>query len=183
MLNLRKVRNGLLLCSALAMVPAQAAFHLWDVAEIYSSDDGSVQFIELFCAVNGQQFLNAHTLEAISDGNSVVFTFPGNSGSPTANKRLLIATSNFAALPGAVTPDFILPDNFINRDAANITLDFGPGQDVLNFTGDDLPNDGVMSIDDNLNVMTNSPTNFADQTGSITVLPVEIFSNGFEDPK
>lgn len=169
----------LILASALTG-RSHAAFHLWDITEIYSSEDGSVQFIELFCPNNGQQFLDAHTLAANSDGTTVTFTFPGNSGSPTLNRNLLIATSNFAALPGAVTPDFILPDNFINPNAASIELNFGPGQDVISFTGADLPGDGVMSIDDNLNVMTNSPTNFAGETGSIEVPSALIFEDGFE---
>lgn len=33
---------------------AQAAFHLYDIREIYSNGDGSVQFVELFTAANGQ---------------------------------------------------------------------------------------------------------------------------------
>ncbi len=157
-----------------------ANFHIWDISEIYTNEDGSVQFIELFCPANGQEVLNNHQIAATSDGNTVTFTFPSNSGTPTLNKRLLIATSNFAVLPGAVTPDFILPDNFINPNASAFTVNFGLGQDIMTFSGDQLPNDGVTSIDRNLVQATNSPTNFPGETGSINSNNDEIFSNGFE---
>ena len=159
-------------------------FHLWELSEVYSDESGSVLYIELFCPQNGQQFLNNHELIASSDGNMVTFTFPGDSGSPTLNQFLLIATSNFASLPGAVTPDFILPDQFFDRTATSLQLDFGPGQDIINLTGADIPFDGLSS----LNLLpttpvqiTNSPTNFAGNIGNIFVLPDTVFSNGFED--
>jgi hypothetical protein len=163
---------------------ALANFHLWDLSEIYSDESGDVLYIELFCAVNGQQFLNAHDLIATSDGNAVTFTFPGDSGSPTQDKFLLLATSNFASIPGAVTPDFILPDQFFDRTATNLQLNFGPGQDIINITGADIPFDGLSS----LNLLpatptqtTNSPTNFAGNIGDIFVPPNTLFKNGFED--
>lgn len=164
----------------LVSTQGRSAFHLWDIAEIYSSADGSVQFIELFCPVDGQQFLINHDMVATSDGNVVTFTFPSNSGDPTQNKRLLLATANFAALPGAVTPDFILPDNFFDPNAANIQFDFGPGQDIINLTGADIPSDGLSSIDDGLNQATNTPTNFAGDTGEIFVDPDLIFASNFD---
>ena len=34
-----------------------AAFHEWDIAELYSNEDGSVQFIEMFTPFGGQEFL------------------------------------------------------------------------------------------------------------------------------
>lgn len=33
---------------------AQAAFHAWDVAEVFSNADGSIQYIEFTTASNGQ---------------------------------------------------------------------------------------------------------------------------------
>jgi hypothetical protein len=161
-----------------------SAFHLWELSEVYSDESGNVLYIELFCPQNGQQFLDGHDLIATSDGNAVTFTFPGDSGSPTLNQFLLIATSNFASLPGGVTPDFILPDQFFDRTASTLELNFGPGQDVISLTGSDIPFDGLSS----LNLLpatpvqvTNSPTNFAGNIGDIFVLPDTIFSNGFED--
>jgi hypothetical protein len=140
-----------------------------------------VQFIELFCPANGQQFLTNHQLAATSDGVTVTFTFPGDSGNPTLNKTLLLATANFAALPGAVTPDFILPDNFINPNAASILIDFGLGQDNMSFSNAQLPSDGINSIDRFLVQAVNSPTNFAGQSGSLNAVDDSVFSNGFEE--
>ena len=174
------MKNILLFSLLIIPTIGKSAFHLWDIAEIYSSDDGSVQFIELVCDVNNQQFLSGHDLFADSDGNVVTFTFPSNSGSPTADKRLLIATASFASLPGAVTPDFTLPDNFFNPTATAIQINFGPNSHIVNFSGSDVPSDGMSSIDDNLVSAVNSPTNFAGDTGSIFVEPDFIFASGFE---
>lgn len=161
-----------------------ANFHLWDLSEVYSDESGDVLYIELFCAVNGQEVLFNHGLNATSDGNQVSFTFPSNSGTPTQNKFLLIATSNFASIPGAVTPDFILPDQFFDRTANSIEFNFGPGQDVITVAGTDIPFDGFSSLDllpaTPVQIL-NSPTNFAGQTGDINVISDNIFSNGFED--
>ena len=161
-----------------------ANFHLWDLSEVYSDESGDVLYIELFCAVNGQEVLFNHGLNATSDGNQVSFTFPSNSGTPTQNKFLLIATSNFASIPGAVTPDFILPDQFFDRTADSIEFDFGPGQDVITVAGTDIAFDGISS----LNLLpatpvhiTNTPTNFAGDAGQIFIIPDTVFSNGFEN--
>ena len=177
LVNLKKITIIIILF--LLSNSVNAAFHIWDISEVYSNQDGTVQYVALFCPSNNQQFLAGHDLAATSDGNTVTFTFPGNSGSPTMNKNLLIATSNFAALPGAVTPDFILPDNFINPNATSITVDFGVGQDAITFAGTDLPNDGINSIDDSIVSGINSPTNFAGDMGLLND-PDVVFSNGFE---
>ncbi|MCA9240260.1 MAG: hypothetical protein KDA37_08675, partial [Planctomycetales bacterium] len=95
-----------------------AAFHFWDISEVYSNADGSVQFIELFTNANSQQFLLNHTITS----NANTFSFPSNSPSPTSLHHLLIATAGFGSLPGGVTPDFTLPANFFN-----------PASDTINF--------------------------------------------------
>ena len=46
--------------------PAHAAFHLWDFSEVYSNADGSVQFIELFVASNGEQFTRNQRITSLS---------------------------------------------------------------------------------------------------------------------
>jgi hypothetical protein len=161
-----------------------SSFHLWDLSEVYSDESGDVLYIELFCAVNGQQFLINHDLIVTSDSNSVTFTFPSNSGSPTAGQFLLLATSNFASIPGAVTPDFILPNNFFDRTATSIELNFGPGQDVITVAGTDIPSDGTTSLDLIPAIpvqIANSPTNFAGDIGNVNIQSGVIFSNGFED--
>jgi hypothetical protein len=137
-----------------------AAFHLWNISEVYSNADGSVQFIELFTTSNSQQFVINHQIIT----NSNTFTFPANSPSPTANHRLLIATPGFALLPGAVVPNYTLP----------VTNFFNPASDTINFVGADsvnvsgAPTDGIMSLHYPAAVVAaNSPTNYAGQAGSL----------------
>lgn len=167
----------------LASTPfAHAAFHLWDINEIFSNADGSVQFIELFCPVDGQQFLMNHDLNATSDGDLQNFVFPTDSGAPTANQFLLLATPGFELLPGGVNPDYTIPPGFFDPNATTITLDFGPGQDMVTFSSTDLPVDGMTSLNPDLTTGVNSPTNFNGDQGSVDV-PVDlIFADSLETP-
>ena len=47
---------------------ALASFHLWDIDEVYSTADGSVQFVRLSSKSDGQGLLTGHAL---------TFTGPG----------------------------------------------------------------------------------------------------------
>lgn len=150
-----------------SLQPAQANFHEWDINEIYTNADGTIQFVELFTTFNGQHVTDNHTIRASQGGSSNDFVFPDDSPAPTGNHHLLIATSGFASLTGAVTPDFILPDNFL----------FTP-DGTVNFIGADsrtyasLPTDGILSIHyPSGNTDTNSPTNYAGQAGSVNSPP------------
>jgi serralysin len=162
---------------------AQASFHFWDINEVYSNADGSVQYIELFTASNNQQFTSGRVIN-VEDGGVIIntFTFPGPTPSPTAEHHLLIATPGFAVLPGAVTPDFTLPStSFFNQAAAITTIDFMLA-DLLTFTNVNLPTDGVLSLNANLTTGTNSPTNFNGDAGSLTSTPPltgDLDSDGF----
>ncbi len=138
--------------------PVRATFHLWDINELYTNADGTVQFIELFTAFNTQQFTNG---QVITFGPNT-FTFPGNTPSPTGNHHLLIATSAFAAMAG-VTPDFILADHFLS--AAGGTVNF-VGADFVTFPS--LPTDGVRSRVFPANTIAlNSPTNYNGMIGFV----------------
>ena len=104
------IKTPLVALAAISLVlisnSAQAAFHLWSFSEFFSNADGSVQFIEMVAAGSGETVANGAQIRTTS-GNT--FSFPGNLTGNTLNKRLLIATSGFASIPGAVTPDFTLP--------------------------------------------------------------------------
>ena len=63
---------------AVSALSANAAFHLWHVKEVFSNADGSVQFIELFDSIGGEQFVANHTLRSNSDGVIKNFVIPGN---------------------------------------------------------------------------------------------------------
>ena len=151
----------------LSALPAAASFHTWNVGEIYSNSDGSVQFIELVNGNNNNQDeFNNITLES----NGATYTFSGalSVGNATANLRLVIATPSFQALAG-IAPDYNdLPANFFVP--AGDSINFG-GVDTVTFTG--LPTNGSDSFnytgDDGagLTTATNTPTNLASQTGQV----------------
>src|SRR5258706_11072457 len=89
---------------------AQAAFHLWQINEIYSSSDGSVQFIELrdSSGLNGENALATHFIQSVSGTLTNKFIFPTNlASSITANKSFVIGTANLASIPGGVRPDYV----------------------------------------------------------------------------
>lgn len=163
-------------CLVFAPTPAQAAFHLWQIKEVFSNADGSVQYIELFTTASGQEFVDGHTITTDDGTTTRTFTFPANSSSGTANKHLLIATPGFARLSGAVTPDFTLPCGpFFSPNATTISITFD-GADSEMFLGATLPKDGANSLtDSNLGgtsafvASASSPVNFAGSSGSIAL--------------
>ncbi|MCH9003532.1 MAG: hypothetical protein IIC02_13250, partial [Planctomycetes bacterium] len=174
--------------SFLLSSPALATFHFWNINEIYSNADGTVQYIELFTTFNSQQFTTGTTIRASQGASSNDFVFPSNTPAPTAGHHLLLATADFASLPGAVTPDFTLADGFL----------FTP-DGIVNYIGansltyDCLPTDGILSLHCDANngisctatsVGVNSPTNYAGATGSIDASgggDAEILCNGIDD--
>ena len=163
-----------LFCSAVLLfscATASAGSHNWWIHEIFSNADGTVQFIELkeCCGTSSEILLLGKWI--LSDTTTAQFVFPANlTPGTTADKHLLLATTGFAALPGAPTPDHIIVDNFFDLNADILTyllympptLTFGTGQ---------LPTDGVTSLNQDLSTGVNSPTNFAGETGSVDASP------------
>jgi serralysin len=156
----------------------QAAFHLWDVNELYSNADGTIQFIEMHVPSsepfnNNEHFVNGTMFSSTNGPTTNTFVLDHNldTSIPTSERYFLAGTSGFAAAPGAVTPDFILPNGFL--------FPFGGGlltfQDAQTATLDSalyasLPL-GIMSWNRDGSNGINSPTNFAGQAGSIVPLP------------
>ncbi len=139
--------------------------HLWRISEIYSNDDGTVQFIELFnnsvSTIEGFLSVTSFT----TDSNS--YFYPSDLVGDTAFKRFLMATPDFNDLPGAPAPDYIIPANFFDPDGDTLTFVFSIGSDAVTFGPGQLPVDGINSIDRDLVVGLNSPTNFAAAAGSV----------------
>ena len=104
---------------------AQAGNHTWDVNEIFSNFDGTVQFIELFEANGATNEVGMPGQTIATDANS--FVLPGDTlEPPTTHKFLLIATQAFADLPGAPTPDYIIDGfdpGFFDTNLATITVE------------------------------------------------------------
>lgn len=167
----------LLTVGACGATAARAGSHLWEINEIFSNDDGTIQFIELKepTGANFEVALNGHDL--ISVGTGHVYHITQNLVPPTGFKHLLFGTPAFAALPGAPTPDYIIPPNFFVVSADTIEWEPNLNYDTFTFTAGQLPIDGVHSIHiTNYNLDTfvtgiNSPTNYGGDTGTINAGP------------
>ena len=156
------------LVAALYPMIAHATFHTWKIETIYSSADGTVQFVVLhesqgFAAQDqwaGKTFTNTHA------GLTKTFTFPANlPSSLTAGARVLIATQGFAAL-GLVTPDYVVPNGFLATDGG--TLNYASVDQV---TYAALPTDGASAITRTGASAPNVATNFAGASAVIPPLP------------
>ncbi|HEY8154225.1 MAG TPA: IPTL-CTERM sorting domain-containing protein [Myxococcota bacterium] len=143
---------------------AFAGTHTWDVNEVFSNADGSVQFVELVEANGTPNELGVPGQTLSSSLES--FTIGGGPLSPpTSNKFFLIATAAFAALPGAPTPDsIVLASNTPIFANTGDTINYGP-YDSLAFGS--VPTNGILSLNRNLTTGTNSPTNYAGTSGSV----------------
>jgi serralysin len=160
----------LALLAVLLLVPlsASARFHLWQITEIYSNANGTVQFVEAE-VVNPTDNENLTASKSLSS-NSVSFTMPTDLATTTTTHFLLFATPAFVSQPGCtnVTPDFTLAGpNFMSTVAADL-INFA-NVNNFSYTAGELPTDGVNSLNEpyNSNVRTtaaNSPTNYAGQT-------------------
>src|SRR4051812_15513334 len=169
-----------------AMRSADAAFHLWNVKEVFSNADGSVQFVEMFDNSGGETSVNGFKLRSNSDGVIKEFTFPSNLVNSTPG-HMLIATSGFGSLTGGVTPTFTFNQSstaltlpFFNPNATNITFSFTGSNDTMTLTGAALPKDGIRSLTDanasgspnltsNNSSGVNSPTNLLGASGGINL--------------
>lgn len=149
-----------------------ASFHLWEINEIFSCPDGSVQFVEMRTTSTGQEFLQGHELQATNGAQTHSFIFPNNKPNySTTPKFLLIATTGFSSLAG-VTPDYTLPiTGFIFTTGAGSVELVGAVTPPLTYSAGQLPLDGLNSLAQGGVITNASPTNFAGQTGSISCLP------------
>jgi hypothetical protein len=168
---------GWIACAAVATVlavagAAHAKSHLWRFTEVFSSADGSVQFIEMRVfdpAGTGEWVINGMELKS----NANAYYFPNDLPQENTFERwMLVATQAFADLPGAPAPDFIMPENFF--DPADDRLVYRQHRDILTIPAATMPTDGIHSLErefstGDLSTPINSPTNFAGETGSVIV--------------
>ncbi|MDZ4780744.1 MAG: hypothetical protein SGJ19_10860 [Planctomycetia bacterium] len=158
----------LIVCAAFASAISafatdiQAAFHRWAFTEAFSNEDGSVQFIEMRTPFNGEDLMAGHALDSNGPPFAVTTDLPSNL---TANKSFIFGTAAYAALPGAVTPDYLIPANFFNP--AGDFLNWANNSATMTIAAGQLPLDGVLSLLKNGTTAVNSPTNFAGAIGHI----------------
>jgi len=169
------LRWVLALVALVAASAAWATFHTYQIDEIFSNADGTVQFMVLreAAGMNGQNFLAGRTLTSTGGSANQTFTFPTNLGvsmdtgygqmlTPTAFTRVLIATQGFAQL-GIVAPDYLIPNGFI--PTGNGTINYA-GVDQVTYTT--LPVDGVTALKRGGTTQQNLATNFAGVSGSVS---------------
>jgi len=170
----RALSSLLSLLAVLAAPAAWATFHTYQIDEIFSNADGTVQYVVLHEAAgaDGQNLWAGHTLQSTSGNTTQTYTFmanlPGGSqgpyggmSAPTAFTRVLVATRGFADL-NIVTPDFIVPNGFL--PLANGTVNYA-GVDQVTYTA--LPTDGVTAVNRSGATIQNLATNYAGMSASV----------------
>lgn len=148
----------------LAAVPANAAFHLWAINEIYTNSSGTLQFIELVDTFGSQNFVNGQQIQVSNVPNTLTNTFnvPGAQlpGS-TQNHFLLFGTAGIQAA-GGPAPDYIIPNGFLFQAGGTINF-FGLNSGPYSA----LPTDGFLSRTWTGGNALNTPTNYSGQTGQV----------------
>ena len=159
--------SGLILVSTLGAPAARADFHKWQIAEVFTNADGTVQFIEFFTNdIDPQNLLKSKEKVRIVT-NEQTFVFPSDLGAPqTGDRRMLIGTAAFEALPGAPTLDYTISANFFST-SGGVLIEYVDEDDVIDSVSPSpLATDGILSWNRNDSLL-NSPTNFAGDTGSV----------------
>ena len=87
---------------------AFAGAHTWDVNEVFTNKSGTIQFVELREMGGGAGETGLPGL-TVSSSLHTTGLGGGSLTPPTSFKYFLIATPDFAALPGAPAPDSSSP--------------------------------------------------------------------------
>ena len=138
---------------------------------VFSNAAGNVQFINMFVsdpAGTGEHLLQGVTIT--SDTNT--FTFDSNLplGGSTFQTWVLIATQDYADLPGAPTPDYIMSRGFF--DPAGDELQYRGMTDIFIIPAGAMPTDGIHSLERDLSTPVNVGINFAGEAGTVTLAAV-----------
>src|SRR6188472_3951166 len=161
---------ALALALGMLTASARADFHLFKIDQVFSNADGTIQYVVMreSSGSNGEGFWRNKKLETTSlTGAKQEISFPSDLPSQvTASRKVLIATSGFAAL-NLVTPDFTIPSGFIPVGGGK--LDYANGTDEITFGA--LPTDGATAITRNGTPVAATPTNFAGVSAAVNVGP------------
>jgi len=160
----------------LAVNVAWASFHTFQIEEVFSNADGTIQYVVLHesMGMDGENFLGGHSISAMQGAMTNIYGFandlPGGECtgygctlSMTAHKRVLIATQGFVTL-NLVTPDYVVPNGFLPLGSGTINY---AGVDLFNYTA--LPTDGVSAVNRSGAIVPNLATNFAGASASVSV--------------
>ena len=143
----------------------------YQIDELYSNADGSVQFVILreTAGLAMQQGLAGRQLTVTGAHAARTFTFPSNLPSDaTANARVLIATPGFQAI-GLIAPDYVIPERFLPVDGATLAF---VGTDSVTYAF--LLTDGVNAWYRGDVYQSNLATNFAGRSNAVPPRPVAV---------
>lgn len=157
-----------------ALSPSAAAITGWTIQEVYTNEDGSIQFLELYTESDSQDELATEGLRVVvyEGTGSTEFTFPSNlPHAGTADRTVLIGTADFAALPVPPPPDYALDPGvrFFDPTSASVTIRLEDGGmfpiDSVTFAAPPLTQECRESLQYPGPVLqTNSPENFDGDT-------------------
>jgi hypothetical protein len=162
---------------AVASAVAGAQIPTFQIAQVYSSLDGTQQFVELreVAGLNGQNHFAGLTLTSTHDGVVKQFTFPSDLPTDrTANISVVVAAVPYPPGPDlpptifqfatnfvvAYHPDFVVPSRFVATDGGTVSF---AGTDQVTYAS--LPTDGATSL-------------FRDGTTGPAVLPAGTIPGG-----
>ena len=170
---------------------AYGIFHRWEIRQIYSNTDGSVQYIKLFNPSPNEEFVSGQTIFTHRDDgqDQRSYTFQSNldtGGESTAGRFMLLATGPIEG----VEPDFVIPENFLHVEfEENATFDmeamaWGSPHNIVTY--DFIPTDGFRSLDRDGNIVDPATVaNFAGDTAELTPPPApqapELLNVAFAD--
>jgi len=142
----------------------------WDDREVFSTPDGTVQFIELYSPTNGQGLLGSRELRSVSGDGTLtnVFTFDHDVSNQSSNKTVLLATPGFATLPGGVLADYTIPTGFLFVAGGSFWIVGGAATQT--WSAGQIPADGANSLaTPGLATHRASPRNNSGQEGAVLV--------------
>jgi len=157
---------------------ARAAAPSFQVDQLYSNADGSVQYVVLreTAGQNGQNAFQGLALTATQGTRTATLTFGADlPSSTTARKSVLIATAGYVALAAtqlelaAVVPDYIVPVRFL--PTAGGTVQFAGGD---SFAYDALPGDGISALFRAGDIKDALVENFGGSTTRLPLLRVNV---------
>ncbi len=158
--------------SLVAADRGNAAQHLWEISQIYSNADGTVQYIELFNPSNNEHIVGGFDVFTYRDGgdDEQTFRFPSNlPSSSTANRYMLLATGPIEG----VEPDYTIPENFVPiefEETGTFDMEDMAWMSPYNvLTYDSIPTDGFRSLDRDGDIREPATvTNFAGDTAELS---------------
>lgn len=142
----------------------------WTIAEIYSSANGSVQFIELSTQPAAGGLLGAgyqFNSQNAAGTQSHFYATGVSQFSGGGFQYLLFASSGFTQLPGAITPDYILPNNFLFSPTGSLNVQTISGQFGSSLIYSGLPTDGLHGLNASGGVVPAIAENYSGQIFAI----------------